>query len=239
MPRPTEVDADEQFVARAIEFAASHSLTTEPQSDEDYLIDLVAMAARARQRGDYGIAASVVMRSGGTEVVCPANNAVITQANPVAHAEIQALLLARAVLIAAAEGRSIHDVKPTCLVRPAPHAGREIVLYTSLEPCPQCAVAALVAGVSRIVIALPDPRGGALLWPHRLPARFAEDLANRAVIEVCQSDRRGPGYAAQELLTLLSEAYEPTQGRLAAATAGRGLFPVHLIAGAHRTEEAG
>ncbi len=236
MPAASEPSADARFVERAIDFAATHALKTEPQSDEDYLVDLVPMAARARRRGDYGIAASVVLRSGGTEVVCAASNAVVTEADAAGHAEVRALFRARAAVIAAAEGRRLRDAVPAALVRPAPHAGSEIVLYTSLEPCPMCAVAALGAGVTRVVIAHPDPRGGALLWPDRLPEHFAHALRDRLVVDVCQHETAGPAYASAELLSLLAAAYEPTQGRVMAATRGRGLLPPAAIAGAHRAK---
>jgi tRNA(adenine34) deaminase len=106
--------------------------------------DLTAMAralAEARQAGRTGDipVGAVVVR--GEQILGAAGNRREAEADPTAHAEILALRQAAAAL-------------GTWRLSGA-------TMYVTLEPCPMCAGALLVARVSRLVFGAPDPKAGA------------------------------------------------------------------------------
>ena len=97
----------------------------------------LAEARRAGERGEVPIGAVVAMDG---EVVAARHNERLSTNDPTAHAEILALRDA-----AAARGSSRLD---------------GAVLVTTLEPCPMCAGAAVMARVGRVVFAAEDPKAG-------------------------------------------------------------------------------
>ncbi|MCL6517235.1 MAG: nucleoside deaminase [Alicyclobacillus sp.] len=97
-------------------------------------------ARRAAAHGEVPIGA-VVVREG--RVVARAHNWRETWRDPTAHAEVIALQEASRRL----GGWRLSGC----------------ALYVTLEPCPMCAGAAMLARVDRIVFGAPDPKGGALL----------------------------------------------------------------------------
>ena len=98
----------------------------------------LAQARRAHQLGEVPIGAVVAMDG---EVVAARHNERESTNDPTAHAEILALREAAAV-----RGTSRLD---------------GAVLVTTLEPCPMCAGAAVMARVARVVFAAEDPKAGA------------------------------------------------------------------------------
>ena len=98
----------------------------------------LAEARRAVERGEVPIGAVVAIDG---EVVAARHNERESTSDPTAHAEILALRDA-----AAAQGSSRLD---------------GAVLVTTLEPCPMCAGAAVIARVGRVVFAAEDPKAGA------------------------------------------------------------------------------
>ena len=98
----------------------------------------LAEARRAVERGEVPIGAVVAIDG---EVVAARHNERESTNDPTAHAEILALRDA-----AAARGSSRLD---------------GAVLVTTLEPCPMCAGAAVMARVARVVFAAEDPKAGA------------------------------------------------------------------------------
>ena len=98
----------------------------------------LAEARRAVEHGEVPIGAVVAIDG---EVVAARHNERLSTNDPTAHAEILALRDA-----AAARGSSRLD---------------GAVLVTTLEPCPMCAGAALMARVARVVFAAEDPKAGA------------------------------------------------------------------------------
>ena len=98
----------------------------------------LAEARRAAERGEVPIGAVVAIDG---EVVAARHNERLSTNDPTAHAEILALRDA-----AAARGTSRLD---------------GAVLVTTLEPCPMCAGAAVMARVARVVFAAEDPKAGA------------------------------------------------------------------------------
>ncbi len=97
----------------------------------------LAEARRAGERGEVPIGAVVAMDG---EVVAARHNERLSTNDPTAHAEILALRAAAAV-----RGSSRLD---------------GAVLVTTLEPCPMCAGAAVMARVGRVVFAAEDPKAG-------------------------------------------------------------------------------
>ncbi len=98
----------------------------------------LAEARRAVDRGEVPIGAVVAIDG---EVVAARHNEREGTNDPTAHAEILALRDAAAAL-----GTSRLD---------------GAVLVTTLEPCPMCAGAAVMARVGRVVFAAEDPKAGA------------------------------------------------------------------------------
>ncbi len=95
-------------------------------------------AERAAGHGDVPIGA-VVAREG--DVLAAAGNERELRADPTAHAEMLALREA---------ARRLGGWRlPGC------------VLYVTLEPCPMCAGAAVLARVARVVYGAADPKAGA------------------------------------------------------------------------------
>jgi len=95
-------------------------------------------AERATDHEDVPIGA-VVVREG--EVLAAAGNERELRADPTAHAEVLAMREASRRL----GGWRISDS----------------VLYVTLEPCPMCAGAIVLARVPRVVYGAPDPKAGA------------------------------------------------------------------------------
>ncbi len=98
----------------------------------------LAQARQAAEQGEVPIGAVVAIDG---EVVAARHNERLSTNDPTAHAEILALRDA-----AAAQGSSRLD---------------GAVLATTLEPCPMCAGAAVMARVARVVFAAEDPKAGA------------------------------------------------------------------------------
>ncbi|WP_419849310.1 nucleoside deaminase [Candidatus Poriferisocius sp.] len=107
--------------------------------DDRILMELaLAQARQAAEQGEVPIGAVVAIDG---EVVAARHNERLSTNDPTAHAEILALRDA-----AAAQGSSRLD---------------GAVLATTLEPCPMCAGAAVMARVARVVFAAEDPKAGA------------------------------------------------------------------------------
>jgi tRNA(adenine34) deaminase len=106
--------------------------------DEYYMRLALREAERALEHDDVPIGC-VIVREG--EVLAAARNERELRGDPTAHAEILALREAAA----RTGGWRLLDT----------------VLYVSLEPCAMCAGAIVLARVSRVVYAAPDPKAGA------------------------------------------------------------------------------
>ncbi len=93
-------------------------------------------AQKAAARGDYGIGAVIVLNG---DIISRSGNEVITRGNvPYAHAEFLAL----------------DELRGTEFDRIDIY--REMSVYTTLAPCPQCLGRMLVAGVKEIIYGAPD-----------------------------------------------------------------------------------
>lgn len=102
------------------------SSTYQPQ--DTFMRLAISKAIEAKEQGDYAIGAVVVR---GNEVLGQSGNRIKTDADPTQHAEIAAIRLA-------------------CVREGSRHLPGAI-LYTTAEPCPMCAAAAVWARMDGIV----------------------------------------------------------------------------------------
>ncbi len=114
-------------------------LPSSPPTDLDFMQLALDEARAAEAAGEVPVGAIVVSPTG--EVLARANNRVLRDHEPTAHAEIVAL---RAAGIALANYRLL-----------------DCTLFCTLEPCAMCAGAILHARIARLVYAAPDPKAGA------------------------------------------------------------------------------
>ncbi len=117
-------------------------------------MQLALAEARAALRvGEVPVGAVVVSAQG--EVLARAYNLRETETDPTAHAEILAMREA---------GRRLGNWRLS-----------GTTLYVTLEPCPMCAAAIVLARVQRVVFAAQDPRLGAAGSRLQLFAELAGD----------------------------------------------------------------
>lgn len=103
-----------------------------------FMRQAIVQAKKALVHGDVPIGAVIV--SGG-KIIARAYNQVEKQGNPLAHAEILAI------------GKAIKKTNYKHLL--------DCALYVTLEPCPMCAGAIILARIPRVVYATTDPKTGA------------------------------------------------------------------------------
>ncbi|GAB4268159.1 MAG: tRNA adenosine(34) deaminase TadA [Thermoleophilia bacterium] len=106
--------------------------------DERFMGRALEEARRAGERGEVPVGAVLVHRG---ELLAARGNEREFRRDPTAHAEILALRDAATLL----GGWRIPDA----------------TLYVTVEPCPMCAGALLLARVDRLVYGAADPKGGA------------------------------------------------------------------------------
>lgn len=138
------------------------------------IMDCCLVASReAGLAGNSPIAAAVVR---GTEILAVAPNAIASNGDPTAHAEVEAIR-------AAARRLGTSDLTGC-------------TLYSPLEPCPMCCGAMLAARISRLVLGARNARLGRRLYgAYRLEAllQMAESqiTVTNGVREVeCETIRR-------------------------------------------------
>lgn len=131
-------------------------------------------AHRAEELGDVPIGAAVVR---GEEVIAVAHNRRIIDADPTAHAEMLAIRSAAS---------AIGDWRLTgCR------------LYVTLEPCPMCAGAIVLARLDAVIYGAADPKAG----------------ATRTLYSICDDDRLNhtcdvlPGVLAERCGSALTEFF--------------------------------
>jgi tRNA(adenine34) deaminase len=124
-------------------------MTTTDEADLNFLRRAVRLALEAEAAGNLPVGAVVTL---GGRVVAEAGNAVLApDYHPGRHAEIEALRLVPA------------ELWPR---------GRELCVYTTLEPCVMCAGALLLHGVGRVVYGANDTLGGAGQLLAHLPPYY-------------------------------------------------------------------
>ena len=123
---------------------------TEPIPASDYTEPMRAAleaAARAGQGGDVPVGAVLLDRAGATVAVDQNRREELT--DPTAHAEM---------LVLSQRAREIGDWRLE---------GHTLVV--TLEPCPMCAGAAVLARLERIVYGAADPKAGAAWSLYNIP----------------------------------------------------------------------
>jgi tRNA(adenine34) deaminase len=162
---------------------------TQQEIDERYLRMALDAALVAQENGDVPIGAVIVHE---TRVIARAYNQREQLKDPTAHAEIIALTQAAAFL----QSWRLHGG----------------TMYVTLEPCPMCAGALVLARLDRLVYGCPDPKTGACgsLYDivrdgrlnHRLEVTagvLADDCA-RLLQDFFQQRRRDNGAPSAEVL---------------------------------------
>jgi tRNA(adenine34) deaminase len=148
--------------------------------DLQYMQRAVQLARDAQQKGNLPIGAVVVLDG---EIVAEGQNAIWEpKLAPNRHAEIEAL----------------EAISPALRAR-----AKEMILYTTLEPCLMCLGAILVYRIGRVVFGSYDDWGGASCVLECMPPAFKRLLENvewvgPAMPEVCDE-------LCDELLTVLEE----------------------------------
>jgi tRNA(adenine34) deaminase len=105
--------------------------------DEYYMKEAIAEAKRAQELNEVPIGAVLVIEG---KIIARAHNLRETHQNAVAHAELLAINQACQLL--------------------GSWRLEEATLYVTLEPCPMCAGAIILARVKRVVYGAPDPKAG-------------------------------------------------------------------------------
>lgn len=116
-----------------------------PSDDERFMDLALREAARAREEDEVPIGCVIVL---GGRVIGRAHNQRETLHDPTAHAEMIAITQA-------AEAMGDWRLEGT-------------TLYVTLEPCPMCAGAIVLARIPRVVYGARDPKAGAVRTLYRL-----------------------------------------------------------------------
>ena len=148
-------------------------------------------AAKAFEAGEVPIGAVIVHEQ---RVIARAHNQRETLRDPTAHAEMIALTQAAAFL----DNWRLSGT----------------TLYVSLEPCPMCAGAIVLARVKRLVYGAPDPKAGACGTLYDI----VRDPRLNHRVEVT------PGVAAKECADLLQDFFRARRESAAASASDRGPF---------------
>jgi tRNA(adenine34) deaminase len=119
------------------------------EQDLEYMRRAIKLALEAERAGNLPVGSVIVLDG---DIVAEGKNAIWDpHVSPNRHAEIEAL-----------EALSL-DLRTR---------GREMTLYSTLEPCPICLCAILVHRISRVVFGASDEWGGASCVIGRLPPAF-------------------------------------------------------------------
>lgn len=206
---------------------------SETDSASAYFGLLLERAIEAGRQGNYAISAALSARQSGSEVITLGANSLFGDRDPTGHAEMNAIRLAHR--LGHAHEESLVDVPSSdVVIRDAADERSEMVLYTTLEPCPMCTVAIINSGINRVVIAAEDPEAGSLS-PQRLgslPPLWPE-LADSIGLEVCFAQSQDPTqamtYLEPQLRSELIEVFLHSRESLDQALADGGVLDLRAI----------
>ena len=149
--------------------------------DDTALMDAaLAQARRAGELGDVPVGAAIA-RDG--HIVTVAHNRRILDADPTAHAEMLAIRQA---------ARALGDWRL-----------EGCTLAVTLEPCPMCAGAVVLARIPRLLYGAADPKAGAVRTLYQL---CTDDRLNHRVAVT-------PGVRADECSRLLTEFFRAQRAK--------------------------
>ena len=118
---------------------------SERASDEGFMREALAEARKALAVGEVPVGA-IVVHAG--QVMGRGHNQPIGLSDPTAHAEVLALREAA--------------------LKIGNYRLPDATLYVTVEPCPMCCGAALLARLGRVVYGAPDPKSGGAVSLYRL-----------------------------------------------------------------------
>ncbi|WP_331456620.1 tRNA adenosine(34) deaminase TadA [Limnochorda pilosa] len=159
------------------------------QDDARWMGEALAEAEAAWRAGEVPIGAVVVQ---GDQVLARAHNRREDWSDPTAHAELIAVRLA-------ARARGGWRLTGA-------------TVYATIEPCPMCAGALLLARVDRLVYGAPDPKAGAV----DSLARLLDDPRFNHRVEITR------GVRAEEAADLLRRFFRELREGTGGAVARRG-----------------
>ena len=114
-----------------------NSSVEQNEADQEFMGEALAEADKAARIGEVPIGAVIVYEE---KIIARAHNLKETTGDPTAHAEILAL-------------RTAAQLRQGWRLSGA-------TLYTTLEPCPMCAGAMVMARIGRLVYGAKDPKAG-------------------------------------------------------------------------------
>ncbi len=118
---------------------------TQEEKDNTYMRQALALAKKGAKASEVPVGALLVH---GETILATAHNKVEAYNDPTAHAEMQVFQ------------QGCQQLKSKYLTT--------CTLYTTLEPCPMCAMASYWTQIGRIVYAASDPKRGYTLYHHQL-----------------------------------------------------------------------
>lgn len=208
-----------QFFTEAQDYLQAHPELMTELSTQGIFALLLEKGLEARQNGNYGIAACVVVRDQGQEIIVFGQNSLISEENPHGHAEMNAMKDSHILIQNPDQLRSFIQAGKAIYRKNPAATTPEKIIYTTLEPCPMCTVGSAVnGGINRVVIGEPDELAGALS-PERLSnlAPLWKQIAEGQGLEVefCQNeDSVGEYYVPIELQRHLSVLFFQTREKL-------------------------
>lgn len=113
------------------------------EEDKKFMALALNEAEQAFDAGDYPVGAVLTING---DFIGKAKNSILTETQTTSHAEHKLL--------------SANSAQLRRLIRES--TKYDICLYTTLEPCLMCLGVSILHRVTRIVVASPDPHGGAI-----------------------------------------------------------------------------
>lgn len=194
----------------------------------EHFVGLLRHVVSAVEGGNYGIAAAAIVGTGTVEAVVSTENAMFSEANPSAHAEMRVL----DALVALSRPDFDMTTTPLAVRFSDTPSERGIVLISTVEPCPMCTVALLNSGIDRVIYAVPDPTGGAIgaARQDRLPPAFASMLRHRPNwVSPTSLDPSAWNYLPADMVSFFTSALTVGQDRLDGVLERSGVLGTALI----------
>ena len=168
------------------------------KTDKQYLERAISIAKKTFGQGNYPVGAVLAIDG---EIIDSAGNEINKEKSYVNHAENTLIIR---------NGQKLYD---------AYQAKKEIVLYSTLEPCIQCLGASVTNHVNKIVYIQKDPNGGACnlrhdnigvwyqdTWPEILYAPISTEPREMMISFFKQEISKGNTKWPKKMLSLLEVA---------------------------------
>ena len=168
------------------------------KADKQYLEQAISIAKETFGQGNYPVGAVLTIDG---KIIDSAGNEINKEKSYVNHAENTLIIR---------NGQKLYD---------AFQANKEIVLYSTLEPCIQCLGASVTNHVNRIVYVQKDPNGGACnlrhdnigvwyrdTWPEILYAPISTEPREMMISFFKQEISKGNTKWPKKMLSLLEVA---------------------------------